>query len=82
MMSCMRERQNDKGSRQHGNGNDHSQGARGLSSNNPCSGKEMASAALPGDSQSETFWMHQRHVACFTWQKTDIMNKFGCEETD
>lgn len=81
-MSCMRERQNHKGSRQHGNGNEHSHGAHMLSPDNPCSGKEMASPVLPGGSQSETFWVHQRHVACFTWQKADIMNIFGCEETD
>ena len=82
MMSHMWERQSHKGSRQHGNGNDHSHGAHGLSLGNLHSGKEVASAVLPGGSQSETFWVHQRHVACFIGWKIDIMNTFGCEETD
>jgi len=82
MMSHMWERQNHKRGRQHGNGNDHGHRAHGLSSDNLCSRKEMASVVLPGGSQSKTFWMHQKHVACFTWQKIDIMNIFGCEESD
>lgn len=82
MMSRMWERQNHKGGRQHGNGSDHGHGGRGLSLDNLCSGKEMACEVLPGGSQSETFCVHQRHVTCFTRQKIDIMNIFGCEETD
>lgn len=82
MMSCVWERQNHKGSRQHGNGNDHGQGSRGLRSDNLCSGKEMASAPLPRGRQSETFWVHLRCVTGFIWQKIDTMNIFGFEETD
>lgn len=68
----MWERQNHKRVRQHGNGNDHSQGARGLSLDNLCSGKEMTSVILPRGSLFGTFWVQQRYIACFTWQKTDI----------
>lgn len=82
MMSCMWERQNHKGVRQHRSGNDHGQGARGLSLDNLCSGKEMTSVIVPRGSQFGTFWVHQGYNTCFTWQKTDITNFFGCEETD
>lgn len=82
MMSYTWERQDHKGVRQHGNGNDHGQGARGLSLDNLCSRKEMTSVILPRGSQAGTFWVHQRYTACFTWQKTDITMFSGCEETD
>lgn len=82
MMSCMWERQNHKGVRQHRNGNDHGQGARGLSLDNLCSGKEMTSVIVPRGGQFGTFWVHHGYNTCFTWQKTDITNCFGCEETD
>jgi len=41
---------------------------------------ERKCAFLPGENQSEIFWIQQRHTVCFTWQKVGVISILGCEE--